>query len=358
MMPVSFLRFHILIFCRKEPQKCGECESFYYCDVKCQKEDWKSFHKKECKFVQAKRQLLGEGQKICCQLPGELMLRVYLLIKGHPEVMNEKYLMFDGSERSFADLLAEEGHVEMDADRTKMAISATAQIYPYLFSQDGDLLLLEEIVRKIRINSHFITDCEQNRIGQGISIRASALNHSCRPTAALVFKGDFAEVRVMRDIAVGDEVTVNYMGVLLEKAVRHKELAEKWKFICKCERCEAGDTPEELEGWERLKEIVMNQAYGHKETATQSFKRVLEQATICEKIEGQFNPITTHALLMIAEHMFSHSFLFVEKDEQILLTLMDKLMTAWPITHGSDHRKYPDVLKLNEEVSRKFGEKK
>jgi hypothetical protein len=37
---------------------------------------------------------------------------------------------------------------------------------------------------------------------------------------------------------------------------------------------------------------------------------------------------------------------------------MEKLMEAFPITHGTDHWKYQTLLKMNEEVNEKYGKKK
>jgi hypothetical protein len=246
------------------------------------------------------------------------------------------------------------GHWEMD-ELMCMLINATTKIYPPLFRQDGDLMLLLETVSKIQINSHFITDHEDKRIGQGISIRASALNHSCRPNAALVSKGDFAEVRVMRDIAVGDEVTISYIPELMTKADRHKELAKKWKFICKCERCEAGDQPHEVEGWKRLRQIEREfKTLTRVDERKQMLELSLQQLAITEKIAGPMHPCVTRAILMVVEWILPRSSSFTETEGHIPLMLMKKIMAAWPITHGSDHMKYPYVLKLNEEVSRKF----
>ena len=36
-------------------QRCGGCKSVYYCDAKCQQQDWNAGHKNECKTIKAQK---------------------------------------------------------------------------------------------------------------------------------------------------------------------------------------------------------------------------------------------------------------------------------------------------------------
>ncbi|CAG2162132.1 unnamed protein product [Oppiella nova] len=41
----------------------------------------------------------------------------------------------------------------------------------------------------------------------------SLMSHSCQPNTAYVLKGDSVEVRAMRSIAPGDEITMSYVSL-------------------------------------------------------------------------------------------------------------------------------------------------
>jgi hypothetical protein len=331
--------------------------------VTCQKEDWSSFHKhKECKFY--RKILTTEDQhreefKSSLHAPYDTMLRLYLMIKAKPEVVSQKYTMFNGTERSFADLMQDDGQLKKREKAVGFSIALFYQIDPTFMNSMEEVDLMREVYHKIRINSHFIQGNELVPIGHGLSIETSALNHSCRPNLGVNFKGNKQEMRAMRDIAFGEEVTTNYIDQNFPKEVRHQQLAINWEFICKCQRCEAGDTPEELEGLKKMNEV--NQYIASLPEAVRGavmFDKMMEVLPIREKLQGPYNLALTHDMLLSAENRFFAKRTFSEKDKENMLMLMEKIMTAWPITHGADHWKYPDVLRLNEEVNRKFGKKK
>jgi hypothetical protein len=292
-------------------------------------------------------------------LPCDLMLRLYLLIKAQPDIVNQKFTLFDGSERSFADLMADDGQQEelKHKKRLDMSMQCISQICPSLLRHEGDVLLMKEIFHKIRINANAITD-EGERIGKAISIPASAVNHSCRQNAGFVVKGRIIELRAMRNVAVGEEVTNNYTCNQYTRKERHDFLAQLFAFICKCDRCEAGDTPGELEDSKRMHELekIWNKLDREKDHALM-FEITLVELRISEKIDSQFHPLISRKMMNGVLQKLFYSKSFTETDGKNLLMLMEKLMIAWPITHGTDHRRYPCLLKLNEEITQKFGKK-
>ena len=77
------------------------------------------------------------------------------------------------------------------------------------------------------------------------------INHSCCPSAVwswLESKEKTKEVRALRDLAAGEEVTTNYIDsydtVTASKAERLVGL-QHWDFVCGCEVC--GDSEEEVQ---------------------------------------------------------------------------------------------------------------
>ncbi|KAJ3136872.1 hypothetical protein HDU90_002438 [Geranomyces variabilis] len=62
--------------------------------------------------------------------------------------------------------------------------------------------------------------------------------HNCTPSAAMTHKGDSASVVASRDLAMGEEVTIDWADVSgMDTAARRKVLKERFAFFCRCETC-------------------------------------------------------------------------------------------------------------------------
>ena len=61
------------------------------------------------------------------------------------------------------------------------------------------------------------------------------------PNSSFVFKRKKLEVRAMRDIAKGEDVTVDLADVTKPKAERQEELPEWRGIVCHCVRCQKAD---------------------------------------------------------------------------------------------------------------------
>ena len=74
-------------------------------------------------------------------------------------------------------------------------------------------------------------------------MKFSMLNHSCDPntiTNSPDFSGKSMEVRAIKEIQVGEEVTTSYIDALTATLREKKEkevLLENWSFQCKCDIC-------------------------------------------------------------------------------------------------------------------------
>uniref|UniRef100_A0A7S4T7T0 SET domain-containing protein n=1 Tax=Alexandrium monilatum TaxID=311494 RepID=A0A7S4T7T0_9DINO len=65
-------------------------------------------------------------------------------------------------------------------------------------------------------------------------------NHSCLPNC--IVDGDEGTLRALRDIEPGDDLTISYLSdaaLLWPRHRRQVELAQRWDFVCGCERCSA-----------------------------------------------------------------------------------------------------------------------
>jgi hypothetical protein len=79
--------------------------------------------------------------------------------------------------------------------------------------------------------------------GGRIYLKISRANHSCDPNSVIQAKGDDQKMLAATDIAVGDEITISYLGSMLytETEVRREKLRKTKFFHCECVRCVGED---------------------------------------------------------------------------------------------------------------------
>ncbi|KAL0608884.1 Histone-lysine N-methyltransferase SMYD3, partial [Plecturocebus cupreus] len=83
-----------------------------------------------------------------------------------------------------------------------------------------------------------VSHCAQP--SQSISF-ISLLNHSCDPNCSVVFNGPHLLLRAVRDIEVGEELTICYLDMLMTSEERRKQLRDQYCFECDCFRCQTQD---------------------------------------------------------------------------------------------------------------------
>ena len=89
------------------------------------------------------------------------------------------------------------------------------------------------------INSFCIDDDDNvsARVGKGLYLEASAIDHSCWPNAIWVFSGKTLTVRAIDDIESFADVRINYIAVEAAKEQRREMLMKQWYFQCRCPEC-------------------------------------------------------------------------------------------------------------------------
>jgi tetratricopeptide (TPR) repeat protein len=116
---------------------------------------------------------------------------------------------------------------------------------------EGIFSNIEEFVRftmVIRFNSVELRPPAEDghgpgpNFGHGLFELACKMNHSCRPNCVWITTqdGTCKEVRAIAPIEVGEELTVDYVGNVLDSTPQRREdlLATKG-FVCECDRCAA-----------------------------------------------------------------------------------------------------------------------
>ena len=78
-------------------------------------------------------------------------------------------------------------------------------------------------------------------VGVGLYPLISMINHSCVPNATLYIHNTMAELRPLRKLKKGEEITINYIDITLPTRMRQKLLRETYYFDCQCDRCRKPD---------------------------------------------------------------------------------------------------------------------
>jgi len=102
----------------------------------------------------------------------------------------------------------------------------------------------DEIVMINKIIGIYIRNNFQN----GLSIKTSRLNHSCKPNAinSNAVNSEFNEVRAICNIKAGQEITISYKegdgGLFGLRTTRSRQkILQDWGFTCICQFCQESD---------------------------------------------------------------------------------------------------------------------
>jgi len=82
-----------------------------------------------------------------------------------------------------------------------------------------------------------------NTFLDGLYLKGSRMNHSCKPNVMLSSDDTIhAEIVALRNILAGEEILVSYLrSSALETKSERLEKIKNWKFECNCELCSLGD---------------------------------------------------------------------------------------------------------------------
>lgn len=203
-----------LLLCGQAMHECGVC-SLRLCD------ECRPAHDAECKLV-----------KVCAAVFARLQRQVSLMsLLGVVRCVRS----FEAVENLCNHLAA------MDPERVRTFRSAAELLAPYV------ALTPEQLLRAwaaFNTNSFMATEHEGGEgFGCLLFTQAPMYNHSCSSNASFrIIHGHNIEIKTMRDIAAGEEITISYADSLLPRAERRAFLQESKMFWCSCVRC--GDKTE------------------------------------------------------------------------------------------------------------------
>jgi len=210
--------------------KCSGCNYARYCDRDCQKKAWKE-HKCECKAVRCVHPgLPSDKTKMVAQM-------LWKKLRGEKETGLVK----------IKDLST---HVsDLDEEKQK---DLDDHVYDF-----GDYFGYDDLPENDEDLRHLFAAIDCNAIGindsRGVQVLAVALyptcsmmNHDCDPSAVAVNNGKILEVRALKEMQVGDEITISYVDGASTKKERQERLRKTYFFDCCCKFCTEGSKYDEL----------------------------------------------------------------------------------------------------------------
>lgn len=112
---------------------------------------------------------------------------------------------------------------------------------PYMGGEDALGISMREAVEvlcRLKCNSHTLVDGDLREYGAGLYPLAALVNHSCAPNCVQSFtSGGVIEMRAMRALGEGEEVTMSYVDLAQPLKERRAELLSRYCFECACSSC-------------------------------------------------------------------------------------------------------------------------
>jgi len=217
------------------------CGKVSYCDVSCQKQNWK-VHKKNCPHYMI-QEIPGRGKGLIATRkipPGTLIIDEPPIIVVD-RVSQEK--MQNDIFEEFEQLSPEDKRAVLEMHDPAFIHSNKQDIGQITMNQ---FELRAKVLRIFDVNS--LDVCEQAELEikkTSLHRTISRLNHSCAPNVFWSWKKNDLwktekEVRAIREIEKGEEIVASYIadGTSFElRTSRRMKLSKKWTFDCECMVC-------------------------------------------------------------------------------------------------------------------------
>ncbi|MES1912403.1 MAG: hypothetical protein MHM6MM_004684 [Cercozoa sp. M6MM] len=208
---------------------CKRCKIAHYCGRKCQKLDWPQ-HKLECSIV------AGEER---CSTTAVLAIRLLQMRASRKEKFQTgDYDVFDALDASQSDPLpcgeAEEEKRALAALLWNLLRKRSNFDFGGRTSVQEQVELVNSTLSLITRNAASVCDAELELRGVGFFPLVACVNHDCAPNCALVFslspQGITVQMRTMRPVQQGEELTISYVDLLDTFETRSETLYRHYGF--------------------------------------------------------------------------------------------------------------------------------
>lgn len=301
-------------------KKCAKCNKVGYCDRRCQVADWK-WHKFECQYYRERYGCLQET------FP-RLLLRIHHCLHKCPDLA-EKEFVYENIKQSYKQLKGLEDNIRRDEHRMGVFHEICG-----MFNHCGVPFYLNLFTDfcKTGVNMDYLLDINFLPIGKAVFLLRSLVGHSCVPNAAQTFSNKHLEIRAMKPIKMGEEITIDFAKGA-NPQVRRQILNNQYYFECKCSRCES-DFHEKFdyEKFKKLKEevdICFTQTRDWKK-AYECAKQLVELKEILH--EGMHPDLTVQLIHTLEARCMLTKTIDAESNR-----LIERIKHLIRNTHGDDH---------------------
>ena len=249
--------------------ECEYCNVEKYCSVDCRRLAASEYHRKsgECfAFETGKDAEKSDPTRYPFDdVPNRFAIRAYAKLGGWTgleKTLEEKKKVSENLRKHLNECVA---HVPNDYhhnDNKKNFLSTLCSNTRALMGADEEIVKEEDFVRAawaMRANAHTLYDYDyddddnnnnnnnkkkrrRKKIGVGLFPEVSrSYNHSCEPNAVFENVRLRLRVRLIKDVASGEEITISYLNddEKGEKRQHRRELLKKqYNFDCDCAKCE------------------------------------------------------------------------------------------------------------------------
>ncbi|XP_053315754.1 histone-lysine N-methyltransferase SMYD3 [Spea bombifrons] len=216
-------------------QRCSQCKFARYCNSTCQKAAWQD-HKRECVCLKS---ILPNVPTDSVRLVGRI---IFKLLQQSDSTSEELY--------SISDLQSHIEDLSEDMKEGLRQLVTALELYIRKEIQDSSQLPpgcnILEYFGKVTCNSFTISDGEMQDVGVGLFPSMSLLNHSCDPNCVIAFEGRYLNLRTVREIPKGEELTISYIDVMMPTHQRQNQLKRQYCFTCNCHRCLSNDKDKDM----------------------------------------------------------------------------------------------------------------
>ncbi|GMF42127.1 unnamed protein product [Phytophthora lilii] len=218
---------------------CDDCSKVFFCSEEC-RDALQDVHEQECEALEEVDLAAAKTSTDVDLL--RLLIRI-LASRSMDAADGKLHADEDGVIRaSYANVkdlvhvLDKEGRLW--ADHVRAGAKKILEDLP-----DECHLPVEEILviaAQINENSYSLDALDEKHLVAAVGLFpiCGLINHSCQPNCTWSNAGQgIMEVRALRDIKEGEEITLSYIDIDKERGERRKELRETKHFDCQCERC-------------------------------------------------------------------------------------------------------------------------
>ncbi|KAF0719269.1 Aste57867_1155 [Aphanomyces stellatus] len=201
-------------------RRCGLCKVMHYCSRPCQLADW-AVHGVECKYLAAH---LHANPMTPTLLLATRILRL-------PSLMGAVAHLVPNWDAHLAS--QREQYLSMGA----LVLSVLARMKPKTMPILPTLETAATLFAQLNCNAFTVCTLEHVPVGIGMYPEAALLNHSCAPNCIITFHKRQLQIRAIRPIPSGEELTVSYIELMATHHDRQDELRASYFFTCQCSRC-------------------------------------------------------------------------------------------------------------------------